>query len=135
MVQDLALPACHPPMSSWSANGLCLVETKGSALRLRPHPEPGTGVMVIGAVTRADVPLLCERLRLLVDESNIDIIDCDVRALAADVVAVETLAHLQLTARRLGCRIRLRRPSHELAGLLGLSGLNKVLPTCGLRVG
>ena len=92
MVQDLALPACHPPMSSWSANGRCLEETK-------------------------------------------NIVDCDVRALAADVVAVETLAHLQLTARRLGCRIRLRRPSHELAGLLGLSGLNKVLPTCGLRVG
>jgi len=91
--------------------------------------------MVIGAVTRADVPLLCERLRLLVDESSVDVVDCDVRSLAADVAAVETLAHLQLTARRLGCRIRLRRPSHELEALLGLCGLNEVLPTGGLRVG
>jgi len=91
--------------------------------------------MVIGAVTRADVPLLCERLRLLVDESSVDVVDCDVRALTADVVAIETLAHLQLTARRLGCRIRLRRPSHELEGLLGLCGLNEVLLTGGLRLG
>ena len=73
--------------------------------------------MVIGAVTRADVPLLCEHLCLLVDESNVDVVDCDVRALAADVLSVEALAHLQLTARRLGC------------------GLNEVLPTGGLRVG
>ena len=109
--------------------------TKGSALPLRPHPEPGTGVMVIGAVTRADVPMLCERLRLLVDESNVDVVDCDVRALGADVVAVEALAHLRLTARRAGCHIRLRRLSHELEGLLDLCGLNEVLPTCGLRLG
>ena len=90
--------------------------------------------MVIGARDRADVPLLCERLRLLVDESNFDVVNCDVRALAANVVAVEALAHLRLTARRAGCRIRLRRPSHELVGLLDLCGLADVLPTGGLRL-
>lgn len=91
--------------------------------------------MVVGAVTRADVPVLCERLRLLVDESNVDIVDCDVRALGANVVAVEALARLQLTARRAGCHIRLRRPSHELEGLLDLCGLADVLPSGGLRLG
>jgi ABC-type transporter Mla MlaB component len=83
--------------------------------------------MVIGLLARAEVPALCERLRVLADESNVEVVDCDVRALAADVVAVEALAHLQLTARRLGCAIRLRRPSHELVGLLDLCGLTDVL--------
>jgi len=90
--------------------------------------------MVIGPVTRADVAVLCERLCRLVGESCVEIVDCDVRRLAADVVAVEMLAHLQLTARRLGCRIRLRRPSGELERLLELCGLMDALPRGRLRV-
>lgn len=96
---------------------------------MRSHPEPGPGVLVVGPITRADVPLLCERLRLLVHGSGVEVVACDVRALAADVVAIEALARLALTARRLGCRVRLRRLSRELKGLLDLCGLADALPS------
>ena len=52
---------------------------------------------------------------------------CDVGALAADAVAVDALARLQLTARRLGLEIRLRDASIELQELLAFVGLRDVL--------
>jgi hypothetical protein len=52
---------------------------------------------------------------------------CDVGALAADVVVVDTLARLQLAARRLGLEIRLRHASIELQELLAFVGLRDVL--------
>lgn len=77
----------------------------------------------------ADVPLLRERLALLAGEGEVRVIVCDVRALVADIVSVEALARLRLTARRLGCAIRLRRLSSELGAVLELCGLADVLPT------
>ena len=52
---------------------------------------------------------------------------CDVGALAPDAGAVDTLARLQLTARRLGLEIRLRHASSELQELLAFVGLRDVL--------
>jgi hypothetical protein len=52
---------------------------------------------------------------------------CDVGALAPDAVAVDTLARLQLTARRLGLEIRLRHASKELQELLAFVGLDDAL--------
>ena len=52
---------------------------------------------------------------------------CDVGALAPDVVTVDTLARLQLEARRCGAEIRLRNVSPELGRLLELAGLRDVL--------
>ena len=52
---------------------------------------------------------------------------CDVGALAPDAVAVDALARLQLTARRLGLEIRLRDASSELQDLLTFVGLRNVL--------
>ncbi len=52
---------------------------------------------------------------------------CDVGALAPDAVAVDVLARLQLTARRLGLEIRLRHASSELQDLLAFVGLRDVL--------
>jgi hypothetical protein len=40
-----------------------------------------------------------------------------------DLTAVDQLARMQLAAQRLGCSIRLRRPSSVLCELLELSGL------------
>ncbi len=45
-----------------------------------------------------------------------------------DLCAVETLARLQLAARRLGCSIRLRDTCAELSALLDLAGLADVVP-------
>ncbi|MEJ7782032.1 MAG: hypothetical protein WKF99_05650, partial [Solirubrobacteraceae bacterium] len=64
------------------------------------------------------MPALCERLRLLVEHRHVEVVVLDVRALTADLVAMEALARLALTARRLGRRVALHRPSCELEALL-----------------
>ena len=87
--------------------------------------------MPLAAITRADVPALCERLRALVGASDADVVVCDVRDLAADLVAVEALARLRLTARRLGCGLRLRGAPRALEQMLALCGLCDVLPLEG----
>jgi hypothetical protein len=52
---------------------------------------------------------------------------CDVGALAPDAAAVDALARLQLTARRLGYDIQLRDASVDLQDLLDFVGLRVVL--------
>ncbi len=95
------------------------------------RPEPSPGVLVIdGPVAVADVPVLCARLRaLLLSAGEADVV-VDVRTLAADAVTIEALARLQLTARRLGRRITLRRVSTDLDRLVSFAGLAEVLPHC-----
>lgn len=81
-------------------------------------------VLVLTApVTRDDVPLLCGRLRALHRAGAAEVI-CDVGALTRpDLIVVEALARLRLTARRSGCRIVVRHPGPELRALLELVGL------------
>lgn len=102
-----------------------------------PEPEPcqrntaGEIVLVIaGPIRRADVPALCDRLhRLLVRAGGSGPVTCDVGALTEpDAATIDALARMQLTARRLGRRIRLRNASARLNGLLALTGLDVVLP-------
>jgi ABC-type transporter Mla MlaB component len=90
----------------------------------------GPIVLVIdGAIDRTEVPKLSERARALLEESDADLVVCDVGALVdPDAVAVNALARLQLTARRLGCRVRLRHASLELQDLLAFMGLDDVVP-------
>jgi len=52
---------------------------------------------------------------------------CDVRGAGADAATVDALARLQLTAKRLGCRMRLRNASAELLQLVAFMGLADVL--------
>jgi anti-anti-sigma regulatory factor len=94
-------------------------------------------VLVIGApIADADVAGLCARVRRLAAESEARIIVCDVRGLVRpDALTVHALARLQLTARRLGRRVRLLHPPPELRDLLRFVGLDEALPaTGGLRV-
>jgi ABC-type transporter Mla MlaB component len=56
------------------------------------------------------------------------IVICDVREVRADAAAVDTLARLQLVAKRTGCRMRLRNASAELVALVAFMGLADVLP-------
>jgi hypothetical protein len=48
-----------------------------------------------------------------------------------DLAVIDQLARWQLAARRLGCTIRLRRPSRQLGELLDLSGLAEVVACVG----
>ena len=54
-------------------------------------------------------------------------VSCDVRALRADVAAVDALARLQLAARQAGFELRLLHASAELRCLIELTGLATVL--------
>ncbi|MDQ3723160.1 MAG: STAS domain-containing protein [Actinomycetota bacterium] len=60
--------------------------------------------------------------------SDADVVVCDVGALVADLAAIEALARLRLTARRLGCGLRLRHPSRALEQMVAFCGLYDVLP-------
>jgi ABC-type transporter Mla MlaB component len=97
----------------------------------RPPPEPSATVVVIaGPIARAEIPGLCERVGASLEQCHPGPVDCDVGAMDPDAVTVEALARLQLTARRLGRRVRFKDASPELQRLLCLSGLDDVLP-CG----
>ena len=57
------------------------------------------------------------------------VVICDVSAVThPDVATVEALARLQLTARRLGCEIRIYRAHRRLRDLIAFTGLGEVLP-------
>ncbi len=109
--------------------------TSGRALK--SPSEPSTVVLVIGgSITRADVPVLCERLRVVLADSDVDRVVCDVGGLTdPDAVTVDALARLQLTARRLGRPVELHHAPGELQQMLALMGLGDCFPLCaGLRL-
>lgn len=103
---------------------------------LRPPRGPRSIILDLReSVARAAVPGLCERLRLLLATGDVDLVTLEVGALSdPDAVAVDALARLQLTARRLGGSIRLRHARAKLRDLLDLTGLSAELP-CGGDLG
>jgi ABC-type transporter Mla MlaB component len=103
---------------------------------LRPPPGPRTVVLVVGGrIPRAAVPGLCARVHRLLCTRDADLVTCDVAALAhPDATALDALARLQLTARRLGRSIRLRNEPAVLRSLLSLTGLRETLPPVDLRL-
>ncbi|HEV2951384.1 MAG TPA: STAS domain-containing protein [Actinomycetota bacterium] len=110
-----------------------MVAPEGSApgpLRAQPPtPEPNAMfVEIAGRIDRAEIPVLCERVRDALEASLADLVVCDVGALTdPDCVAVDALARLQLTVGRLGCRLRLRGVTPELRALLCFVGLSEVV--------
>jgi len=79
-----------------------------------------------GPIAREELPSLCERFRAAA-EGACEVV-CDVGGLGrADAVAVDALARVTLTARRLGCTVRLRHASDGLVGLVAFMGLDGVI--------
>ncbi len=93
--------------------------------------------MTFTRLARADVPAACERLRALIGACDADtvVVVCDVGGVVADLVAVEVLARLRLTARRLGCGLCLRGSSRAFEQMLASCGLCEVLPVEGELLG
>ncbi|MGI5402490.1 STAS domain-containing protein [Streptomyces sp. CA-135486] len=88
-------------------------------------------VRIAGRVSPADVPRLCEELSARLSGADVAAgvaeVICDVGGLThPNLAAVNAVARLQLTARRLGGRIRLRDTGPELRVLLDLVGLGEV---------
>jgi hypothetical protein len=76
------------------------------------------------ALRPGDVRELCERARDLAEEGDAGILECDVADVGVpDLITVEALARVELTAGRQGSGIRLRGASVELLELLALCGL------------
>jgi hypothetical protein len=88
--------------------------------------------MTLMTQARADMPAACDGLRKLVGARDADLVVCDVDGIEADLMSVEVLARLRLTAQRLGCRLVLRSASPELEQLLEFCGLRDVLPSVRL---
>jgi hypothetical protein len=83
----------------------------------------------VGAVvTRTDIPALCARLSDQLRGQAGDLVVCDVGGIREpDVVAVEAVARLRLTARRHGRRLRVTGAGPELLLLFGMLGLDELL--------
>lgn len=98
----------------------------------RPPP-----VFAIGPVVdRADIPRLCALLAALVRDTSADAVLCDVGAIIApDAVTIEALARLRLTARRLGCDLRVLSAHPRLMDLVALTGLSDALDLGSGEVG
>ena len=80
------------------------------------------------AVTRADVPALCAGLADQLRGRPGDVVVCDVSEVTRpDVVTVEALARLRLTAERHGRRFTVRGAGPELLTLFRLTGLGAFL--------
>ncbi|WP_204071536.1 STAS domain-containing protein [Planotetraspora phitsanulokensis] len=88
----------------------------------------------IGAtLTRADIPVLCADLAELVrGRSGGGVVVCDVAdVVRPDVVTVEALARLRLTARRHGWNLTVTGACPDLLELVRLLGLTDVLIQAG----
>jgi ABC-type transporter Mla MlaB component len=104
-----------------------------TSLSAWPTPaRPRAVVLAVGGtISRRDVATWCDRVRLLLDRSDVDALICDVSGLIEpDAVAVDALARMQLTARRLGRPMGLRNAAVELRDLLAFFGLEDVFPPC-----
>lgn len=81
-----------------------------------------------GPIAPQDIPALCQRARALVERSDAELVVCDAGAIVdPDAVAVEALARVRLTVRRLGRRVRVRNSCCELRELLAFMGLADIL--------
>jgi hypothetical protein len=98
-------------------------------------PRGPTGVatiLVVGAaVTRADIPVLCADLAELLVADPGGVVVCDVRAARPDLVTVEALARLRMTALRHGRRLVVSGAGPDLLEVVVLLGLTDALPQPG----
>jgi anti-anti-sigma regulatory factor len=94
-----------------------------------PGESPAVAVVrLTGRIDRADSAALCERVRAIVVVGSTELVICEVSGLVApDAAAVDALARMQLTARRLGCSLGVRHACPVLVELIVLSGLADVV--------
>ncbi len=95
---------------------------------------PGTRLRLTGTFDRRSVVPIRDRLRRLSADRND--LACDVTGVAPDLRALDALAQLQLTVRRLGGELRLEGVPPGLMELALLAGLDDILSIAGAsRVG
>jgi ABC-type transporter Mla MlaB component len=88
---------------------------------------PAVALAIWGPLAREDLPGLSVRVCAELARRPAGDVACGVAGLAADAVAVEALARLQLAARRRGQRVVLGGASADLRALVELMGLTDVI--------
>ncbi len=101
--------------------------TSGAAAGPIPMTTSAITFAVGGALTGAGIPALCVDLADLLRGRDGGVVVCDVTGARPDVVTVEALARLSLTARRHGWRLVLGGADAALLEVVGLLGLTGVL--------
>lgn len=86
-----------------------------------------SGLTIRGPLTRDDLPGLYGRVCAHLAAHPAGDVACDVTGLAADAIAVEALARLQLAARGNGQRVVMSGASEPLRAIIDLVGLGDVL--------
>jgi ABC-type transporter Mla MlaB component len=94
---------------------------------MRPVEARTIPIAIRGPLERGDLPGLYARVCALLEANKGSVISCDVAGCAADAVAVEALARLQLGARRHRAHVRIVNASDELGELVALFGLGDVV--------
>jgi ABC-type transporter Mla MlaB component len=89
--------------------------------------DPDVALAIRGPLLREDLPGLYARVCAHLESRAPGDVACGVTGLAADAVAVDALARLQLAAQRRRQRVVLVGASDELRGLVDLMGLGDVL--------
>ena len=93
------------------------------------HERMTTIVVLRSPIARGDIPTLCAYAHELLRGREPGPVIFDVSELEQpDAATIDALARLQLTALRLGRRIRLRNACGEVQDLLALVGLVDLLP-------
>ncbi len=95
--------------------------------RRRATGSAGALLFLRGPITREGLEALSDHARVLLEGRDVDLV-CDIGGLTdPDAVTIDALARLQLTARRLGRRIRFRDACGEVHRLVGFMGLDDIL--------
>jgi hypothetical protein len=96
------------------------------------RPPSTVTVYAMRPVTRAEIPALCADLAERLRGRGAGVVICDVAAVGEpDVVTVEALARLRLTARRHGCALHVCGADPRLLTLLGFLGLGALTEAAG----
>jgi anti-anti-sigma regulatory factor len=92
---------------------------------LRSAHDPRTLLVTMrGVIGRADAARLGDEIGDLLRATGAELVVCDVGGvIRPDAATADAVCRVRLTARRLGCRLRLRHASSELVELLDLMGL------------
>lgn len=92
----------------------------------------GSSFAIGVTVTRADIPRLCAALAELLRGTAGGVVTCHVAEVTRpDVVTVEALARLRMTARRHGWQLVVSGAGPDLLRLVQLLGLTDALPQAG----
>ena len=91
------------------------------------QPTSGRCVLTLGpTIRRGEILRLCERLAALPCATRVVV--CVAAVACPDMLTVEALARLCLTARRNGCEVTVEGADARLVALLAVTGLTAVVP-------